>query len=246
MSFICPICGVKEEVIGGAQPRCIVCGQSLVRAGSYAGLLMSPNVAILRFETILRRRGFSRATTGAFKQEREAWITAVWALGLREVTGKEYWIEVETKEATPDCKVHHIDQSAGYNRVVTHNIEVVEWDEHRSDLVDVIAQKCRRAYPDYFVLAVLGRNGEHIEILSTSDRIKELKIPFGEIWILGRESQFSSAYKMFMLYPTPKLIEFDLFELCSKNAGQIEFMQRQKRSRSTETKDLGVTYLPIP
>jgi hypothetical protein len=62
-----------------------------------------------------------------FKQEREAWTSAVWALGQAERIGKEMWVEIETVEQTPDNKVHFIDQSKGYNSITTLNIEVVDW-----------------------------------------------------------------------------------------------------------------------
>lgn len=63
-------------------------------------------------------------------------------------------------DLTPDTKVNFIDQSAGYNQAMTLNIEIVEWDEHRSDVMEVIAQKCARAYPPYFYLVVFARNGQ--------------------------------------------------------------------------------------
>ena len=245
MKFICPNCGTAEEVIGDNAPRCLICRASLLKAETgYAGLWMSPSIAIRRFEAVIGKYGMDRATAGRLKQEREAWIAAVWSLGLRQLTGKEYWIELETSELTPDAKVHFIDQASGYNKIMTHNLEIVEWDEHRTNVAEVVEQKCQKAYPPYFSLVVLARNGQNIEIESLQEHIASLTIPFSEMWILGRRSGFS--YASFMLHPITKLIEFDLAESLRAAAGQRDFMKRQKRGKSTEFQHLGLTYLPLP
>ena len=71
--------------------------------------------------------------SGRFKQEREAWTSAVWALGLSEMNPKDFWVEIVTDEQTPDTRVHYLDQSAGYNHVMTYNVEVVDWETHVND-----------------------------------------------------------------------------------------------------------------
>jgi hypothetical protein len=146
---------------------------------------------------------------------------------------------------TPDCRVHLFDRSAGYNHLMTQNVEIVEWDEHRSDLIEVIAQKCIRAYPKYFFLLVLARNGKQIDVKELLRLTKELRMPFAENSILGRLSDQSTEYGMFMLHPYTKLVEFDLAKSIRKNNAQIDFLQRQKRGKSTEMQDLGMMY-PIP
>ena len=234
-----------DEVLGDNAPRCIVCQALLIKAAAgYTGLWMSPGVAIRRFETVIAKYGLNRATRGRLKQEREAWIAAVWALGLRQLNGREYWVELETREPTPDAKVHFIDQGAGYNKVLTHNVEIVEWDEHRADIAKLIQQKCQKAYPPYFSLVVLARNGDNIEIERLLERIATLSVPFSEMWIVGRRS--ASSYVSFMIYPGTKLIEFDLLEGLRGAARQVDFLHRQKRGRGTEFEDLGLTYLPLP
>jgi len=42
--------------------------------------------------------------------------------------GKKYWVEIETVEQTPDTKVHHIDQSQGYNIVQTQLCKRSAWN----------------------------------------------------------------------------------------------------------------------
>src|SRR4051812_23860334 len=118
MKFACPNCGRSEEVIGDRYPSCLLCDVRMVapRPEGYADLLMSPEYVVKRFERIIGTYGFEGATQGRFKREREAWISAVWALGLRETMQPlEYWIEIETREPTPDCKVQFFDTSKGYN-----------------------------------------------------------------------------------------------------------------------------------
>jgi hypothetical protein len=205
---------------------------------------MSPSVAIRRFEAVIAKHGIGRATAGRLKQEREGWIAAVWALGLRQLTGKEYWIELETKDSTPDAKVHFINQASGYNQIMTHNLEIVEWDEHRANIADVIEQKCRKAYPSYFSLVVLARNGLEIQVQSLLAHVATLRVPFLEIWIIGRRQGFS--YASLLLYPTAKLVEVDVADSLRTSAGQVDFLQRQKRGKGTELEDLGLTYLPLP
>ncbi len=207
---------------------------------------MSPSLAIRRFETVIRKHGPAQSLSGRVKREREAWITAVWALGLHEITGQEYWIEIETRDQTPDCKVHQLDQRSGNNRILTLNVEVVEWEQHQTDAIDVIRQKCAKAYPQYFTLLVFARNGESVCIDELLQQIKTLTVPFCEIWLLGRLSASAAKYGIFMLHPYSKLVEFDLGEVFDRNKAQIDFLKRQKRGRGTEVQDLGIVYVPIP
>ena len=88
----------------------------------------------------------------------------MYALGLAEMYSKEYWVEIETVDQTPDTRVHHIDQSAGHNEIGTQHIEIVDWEEHVDDALDLIKQKCRRAYPPYFCLLLLARNGKNFDV----------------------------------------------------------------------------------
>jgi hypothetical protein len=247
MKFVCPNCGRKDVVIGDSAPRCLFCRTPLVRATeSYADVLMSPTVAIARFETVIGTYGLPAAKQGRFKQEREAWITGVWALGLHEITGKEYWVEIEVLDQTPDCKVHLIDQSTGNNHLMTMNVEVVEWEENRPDVMEVIRQKCDKAYPDYFFLLLLARNGKQIEVPATLEALRKMRVPFAEIWILGRLSEEGTKYGMFMMHPSQRFVEFDLTDALRKNDEQLEFLKRLQRGTGTEMVNLGKLYLPLP
>jgi len=246
MKFICPKCGMKKEVVGD-DTLCPTCSTVMIEvAPGYADLLMSPNEAVRRFEIVIAKYGFPLAWSGRFKYEREAWISAVWALGLREFTGEEYWIEVETRDQTPDCKVRYFNSSPGYNLRGTINVEIVEWDQHRPDVMDVIIPKCAKAYPQYFTLLVFVRNGKPMGANAVHQAVKSLAVPFKEIWVLGLVSVEGAKYHMFAAHPGSRKVDFNLFDVLQKNISQPKYAQFGQRSKSTEMTDQGMIYLPIP
>jgi DNA-directed RNA polymerase subunit RPC12/RpoP len=95
---------------------CKFCGRTLLaeRIAGYKGVYMSPTIVITRFKSLVEKYGKNKAISdNKFKHEREAWVSAVWALGLNSVSNKEYWIEVETKDNTPDAYVIYFDTITG-------------------------------------------------------------------------------------------------------------------------------------
>lgn len=220
----------------------------MIRAtDSYKGLLLSPKFVIERMEKIVGTYGTHEAmTNGRLKKEREAYASAVWSLGLTEVDAHEHWIEIETVDQTPDTKVHYLDQSAGYNHREIYNVEVVDWEPHIDDPMQVIRQKCARAYPPYFFLLVFGRSGAEkvVEAKTLIEEVRRLKVPFGEIWIIGLVSD--SVYRMLKLHPHEFCIDVDISRALMKNARTKDFVQYEGRGKSVEFRDLGQVYLPIP
>jgi hypothetical protein len=245
MRFICVQCGMKDNVIGDKTPLCQVCHIPLVKAtDTYAGVYMSPSLAMRRFESAAEKHGHEKALTGRVKQEREAWIAAAWALCMQQETGRQYWIEIETQDQTPDCKVHYIDQSKGYNVRCTHNLEIAEWDPHRPELMDIIRQKCAKGgYPPYFALVVLARNGKGVTFPDDLEGMSELTIPFSEMWVMGRAS--TTTYSVCMFHPHIKLMQFDLRDAMEKNKNQIDFLYPEGRGRETEFTDRGIMWMPL-
>ena len=78
---------------------------------TYEGLWMSPRVVIARMNALIEKYGYKKVTSsGKFKHEREAWTSGMFALGLKEFTHREYWVEIETVEPDFDPKVHRIDR----------------------------------------------------------------------------------------------------------------------------------------
>jgi len=214
----------------------------------YTNLLMSPNFVVRRFRSIVRKYGSAEAMKGRLKQEREACIAAIWAYGIQNITGiDEYWIEVVTDDQTPDCKVVFLDTSAGYNHRKMMNLEIVEWELHRENMLEIIEQKCGKAYPSYFFLVVFVRNDKETLVEDILQRIRNLAVPFAEIWILGRLPISIGSYRLFMAHPEPaKVVDFDLFDGYRKNLNQIDFLQPEGRGKDLERTDRGLLYLPIP
>jgi hypothetical protein len=195
--------------------------------------------------SLIEKYGYPQASTsGRFKHEREAWTTGMYALGLEEAYGKQYWVEIETVDQTPDTRVHHIDQSGGRNKIGTQDIEIVDWEEHVDDALDLIKQKCRRAYPPHFCLLLLARNGKNFDVERITQELCAINIPFAEIWVLGRIAD--EMMTMLRVVPSQVRVDFEIAEALEKGKRERQFMVRQKRGSSTEFRDLGPIFLPIP
>jgi hypothetical protein len=137
MRFRCPKCGRDEEILADRNPRCRFCHIEMIAASDYSELWMSPSIAIRRMATISETFGIERARTdGQFKKEREAWTTGVFALALSKLNGEPWWIEIETKDNTPDTRLRQLDQSSGNNVIQTRNIEVVDWEENVDNIME--------------------------------------------------------------------------------------------------------------
>lgn len=214
----------------------------------YTNLLMSPKFVLDRFKRVVEKHGMENSMKGRLKQEREACIAAIWALGVQSITEvKEYWIEVETKDRTPDCKVTFFDTSAGHNHRKIFNLEIVEWEEHRDSMLELIEKKFGNRYPSYFFLIVFVRNDKVTPVEDILQTVKNLKVPFAEIWIVGRLPISIGSYRMFLAHPEPtKIVDFDIFEGCKNNLDQGEFLQPEGRGRSKERTNRGRVFLPIP
>jgi hypothetical protein len=249
MKYLCPNCGRTEIVIGDTSPQCRLCWVPMLKPTmEYTDLLMSPNIVLRRFKSTVEKHGWKKTLTGRFKQEREACIAAIWALGLQTSSEvKEYWIEVETRDQTPDCKVVSLDSSKGHNNRTIIDVEIVEWDEHRDNMLELIEQKCGKAYPSNFFLVAFVRNGKETLVKDILQKMNTLKIPFFEIWILGRLPISDGSYRMFRVHPEPTLlIDFDVFEGMRRNLDQIDFLQFEGRGKGIEFTSRQQVYLPIP
>ncbi len=249
MQYICPNCHRQpEEIIGDDSPRCLQCGKPMLRAtSSYKGFWFSPAFVIYRMKKITETYGKVEAVSNRrFKQEREAWTTAAWALGLKEMEERDYWVEIETQDNTPDTKLHRLNQSSGHNKVETYNIEVVDWEEHVDDLMQVIRQKCERFYPPYFVLLVLGRSGKDSDPNAVMQAIHGIRVPFAEIWILGRPLDDQGKVRMVRLFPEGADLRFDLSDAVKRSEKKREIMRPEQRGTGTELHARGDIYFPIP
>jgi hypothetical protein len=218
----------------------------MIAASDYSELWMSPYIAIRRMATISETFGIEQARTdGRFKKEREAWTTAVLAVALSRLNGEQWWIEIETKDSTPDTKLRQLDQSSGNNVIRTRNIEVVDWEENVAEVMEVIRKKCRRAYPDHYLLLVNARNsGKVLDFDRVIQEMKGIRSPFLEVWVVS----FVGPDDMKVVRVAPGTLSVDLkiraeLERAKK---QTPFMKRGSRGTGTELRDLGPAYLPIP
>ena len=76
------------------------------------------------------------------------------------------------------------------------------------------------------------------------ESMKSLHVPFFEVWILGRASD--SDVTMVRIVPELLQVTLNVREMLEKTKDQRSFMVPEKRGTSTEFRDLGLTYLPIP
>lgn len=213
----------------------------------YIGLWMSPSFVIHRMAKIVETYGLPEATSNRrYQQEREAWSTAVWALGQAELTGRQQWVEIETQNQTPDTRVHFLDQSTGDNVINTTSVEVVDWEEHVADLMEIIGNKCKKAYPAHFMLLICGRSGKTISANEIAAEIGKLKVPFAEVWLIGYADDSKMKVHVARVYPELGHHSFDLPSVVVKWEKQMAFGKPLQRGRGTELHQLGDSYLPIP
>jgi len=233
MEFMCGKCGRKEWVFNDDAPLCFYCGAPLVKATrSYAGCLMSPEFVLQRMRHIVEKHGVFEAESGRFKREREACSTALYALALSEMSGKEYRVEIETVDQTPDTKVHHIDQSKGYNIVQTQSVEIVDWEKHVDDPMELIRAKSRKKYPADYCLLIAARSGKMVYPQRIARDIRRMTIPFAEVWILGQSA--TNAFNVARLHPTTLQHRFDIFEALKRAETDADVLTRRQRGKETE------------
>lgn len=246
MRFCCPSCGREEYIFGDQHPRCLACGDEMAPASDYSELWMSPYIAIVRMRTISETYGIDRARTdGLFKKEREAWTTGMFALALHKLNGEQWWIEIETVDNTPDTKLRQLDQSSGNNVIQTRSIEVVDWEENVDDIMEVIRKKCKRAYPDHYILLVNARHsGKVLNFDSVIEEMKNVRSPFLEVWVVALVGP--DIAKVVRLAPRAFVIDLKLREELENASKQVPFIKRGIRGTGTEIRNLGPAYVPIP
>jgi uncharacterized protein YlzI (FlbEa/FlbD family) len=207
---------------------------------------MSPYIAIKRMQTISEKYGVLRARTdGRFKKEREAWTTGVFALALSKLNGEKWWIEIETRESTPDTRLRRIDQSSGNNVIQTRSIEVVDWEENVDDIMKVIKKKCKRGYPDHYLLLVNARHGEGVlDFDRVIEEMKKIRSPFLEVWVVVMVAP--GDLKVVRVSPSAFPIDLNMGAELAEAMKQHPFVKRGIRGTGIEIRDLGPAYVPIP
>jgi hypothetical protein len=247
MRFCCPVCGREEEILLDRKPRCLVCRVEMIAESKYADLWMNPAIAMARMKTVSERVGVERARTDSkFKKEREAWTTAVLALALTKLTREQWWIEiVPDEEKTPDTRLRRIDESSGSNVIQTRSIEVVDWEEHVDDVMEVIQEKLKGGYPGHYLLLVHARHvGKVLRVDRIVEEMKKIRSPFLEIWVIvsvGPDQMLAACV-------APGALRIDLMvsvEL-EKASKQSPFLKKGIRGTTPGFRSLGLSYLPLP
>jgi hypothetical protein len=218
----------------------------MIPATDYSQVWMSPYFAITRLRTIGEKYGIKVALTdGRFKKEREAMAAACLSFALSKFKDDQFYIEIETVDNTPDIKLHNIDQSSGHNSICTRCIEVVDWEDHVPDVMEVIRKKCARPYPkDYSLLVNLRNTRKLLNFATISKEMKAIQSPFAETWLAG----FGGFNKLSVARVSPGLLEFslDYLDEMQKAEHQPPTLKRGIRGTGTEFYPLGYSFLPIP
>jgi hypothetical protein len=246
MRFCCPDCGRNEEILVDRKPSCLFCCVEMIAASDYSELWMSPYIAITRMRTISRTYGVERARAdGRFKKEREAWATGVLALALSKLNDEEWWVEIETVDSTPDTRLRQIDQSTGHNVIQTRSIEVVDWEENVDDIMEVIENKCKRAYPGHFLLLVHARHrGKVLDFDRVIGEMMAMRSPFLEVWVIASDGL--DHIKAVRVAPGGPAVDLKLGTEMEKARKQPSFLKRGIRGTKPGFRELGPAFLPIP
>jgi hypothetical protein len=246
MRFCCPDCGREEEIVLDPKPRCRSCRVEMIAASDYSEVWMSPSIAIIRMGTISETFGSERARAdGRFKKEREAWTTGVLALALSKFKDEELWVEIETVASTPDTRLHHIEQSSGHNVIQTRSIEVVDWQENVDDVLEVIEKKCKRAYPNDYLLLVHARHrGKVIDFDRVIEEMKRMRSPFLEVWVIA--SIGGEDIRAVRVAPAGPAVDLKIGAELGEASKQRAFLKRGSRGTKPGFRELGSAFLPIP
>jgi hypothetical protein len=196
--------------------------------------------------TISETCGSDRARTdGRFKRERETWAAGVVALALSKLKDDLWWVEVETVDATPDTKLRQIDQTANGNVINTRNIENVDWEENVDDIMTVIRKKCKRKYPNHYLLVVHARNyGKEINFDRVIEDMKSMQSPFLEVWVIAVVGL--DHIKVVRVSPALPVIDLKIRAEMERANKQIPFLRRGSRGRKPGFFDAGTVFLPLP
>ena len=78
------------------------------------------------------------------------------------------------------------------------------------------------------------------------DVLRGVRVPFAEIWILGRPLVGSNGMQMVRLFPERVDVPFDFCRALGRSEKQNTIMRPEKRGTGMGIRSLGDIYLPIP
>ena len=114
------------------------------------------------------------------------------------------------------------------------------------ELMEIVRNKCKKAYPPHFILVICGRSGKMIDPNAIAAEIHNLEVPFAEVWLIGYADDTKTTVHVARLYPELGHNTFDLPKTVAKWSNQMELGKPLQRGTGTEVQRLGERYLPIP
>lgn len=210
---------------------------------------MSPSFVIDRLQGLITKHGPEAVMTRAvFKAEREAWVGAVFFLGIMSVENKEYWIAINSEDTTPDVfGIAFEPIPKGINREVYH-IEIFVWGPHsKNSLIEAIKAKLDKGYPEYFILLcyIYGHAGEKANLKDLHQQIAALNPKVVQVYLVGSQQHPIHDYKIMMIHGGAMNINFTLSEQYRLKHGQKEII-KYWRGKGTEFIPMGTMEIPLP
>jgi hypothetical protein len=181
-------------------------------------IYLSPSFAIKRFLGLRQKYGDKAALTKSeFKPEREAWITAVFLLGLGKLAGREFWLRPNNEDSAPDVITVSFAESDEGVVAQMQNVEIFEYESHaETDLAGAIKNKLSgKAYPDDYILLcyVHSRAGETFSTKEIFEKVSRVDPKVSEVWVLSSIlSPTSSEHVVFQAFPKYNVYKFDYLD----------------------------------
>lgn len=185
-----------------------------------------------------------------FKLDKEAWITAVFLIGLSKTTKKEYWVRGNPEDSTPDTYgISFVELDKGLEQEII-NFEVFEWETHsKVSLQDHIYKKIKnKSYPEYFWLLCYAhsRERELIDMEVLYQHFHKQKFGFSQIWVLCGIGDNQNEYTITKLYPDRFQDKFYLEQELKKHIKQLDIIKIMGRGIDKKFKPLGQKFFPFP
>lgn len=169
---------------------------------------VSPPYALKAFRSLVALHGQNYVKkTSALKPEKELAIAAIFLLGLYKIDGSTYYLRPgEDISNNIDVRAITLEQGSELD------IQVTEFEDHNTDIVDVIKKKISRqeaAQKETRVLLINIREHDGYKFYpeKIARHAASLQPSFKSIWILMAGHNSSSQYHAVRIWPLPKIID---------------------------------------
>ncbi len=212
------------------------------------GLWFSPARVLERFYEICALRGIETVMhESKYQEPREAWITASFFLGLRDLHETDSWLA--HGDNPPDVLSRQfVDAPKGRN-ALEQSIEVCEWEKNspQASLETAISSKLSgKGYPANWTLLCYchSRKGP-VDFESAFKYFENHPPKLAQMWCLMRTDTSEGDHALVELYPGRTIRTFDLQRQYGKYKSQ-EASLIIKRGTGTEDSEAGEIYAPLP